>query len=45
MLYKIGVLKNFATFTGKIFKKGLQQKCFSVNVAKFLRTAIFIEHL
>ena len=26
-------------------KKRLQHRCFPVNIAKFLRTAIFIEHL
>ena len=26
-------------------KKRLQQRCFPVNIAKFLRTASFIEHL
>ena len=27
------------------FKKRLQHRCFAVNIAKFLRTASFIEHL
>ena len=46
-----GVLKNFAVFTGKhlqasnFIKKRFQNMCFPVNIAKFLRTASFIEHL
>ena len=28
----------------KLIKKRLQQWCFSMNIAKFLRTAFFIEH-
>ena len=54
MFFKIGVLKNFAMFTGKylrwslfliklpackFIKKGLQRRCFPVNIAKFLRKA------
>ena len=61
MSFKIGVLKNFAIFTGKhqcwslffnkvaclqaFIKKRLQHWCFRVNIAKFFRTAFFIEHL
>ena len=29
----------------KFIKKRLQHRCFPVNIAKFLRTAFFIEHL
>ena len=54
MFFKIGVIKNFAIFTGKqllqsllimlpkacnVFKKRLEQMCFSVNAAKRLITA------
>ena len=43
MFFKIGVLKNFAIFTGKhlcwkachFIKKRLQHKCFTVNITKF----------
>ena len=35
-LIKTGAVKNFAIFW---IKKGLQQRCFTVNIAKFLRTA------
>ena len=57
MFFKIGVLKNFAVFTGKhlswshflikslFIKKRPQRRYFPVNIAKFLRTAFFIEHL
>ena len=56
MFFKTGVLKNFAMFTGKslcwsliliicFIKKILQHRYFSVNIAKFLKTALFIEHL
>ena len=40
IFFKIGVLKNFSIFTGK-------HLCcsFPVNIAKFLRTVFFIEHL
>ena len=61
MLFKIGVLNNFAIFTEKhlcwnlfskvtglqvcnFIKKRLQHRCFSVNIAKCLRTDFFIEH-
>ena len=46
-----GVLRNFAKFTGKhlrqilFLKKRLWHKCFPVNLAKFLRTPFFTEHL
>ena len=55
MFFKIGVLKHFTIFTGKhlswslkackYIKKRLQHRCFPVNIAEFLRIAIFIEHL
>ena len=47
MFLKVGVLKNFANFTGKhlwgpqacnFIKKRLQHRCFPVKLAKFLRT-------
>ena len=31
--------------TGNFIKKRLQHRCCTVNIAKFLRTAFFIEHL
>ena len=42
---KKAVLKNFTIFTGKLeannfIKNRLQHRCLSVNVAKFLKTAI-----
>ena len=45
-IFKIGVLKNFATFTKKqicwsLFKKGFQHKYFHENIIKFLR-AVFL---
>ena len=56
MFFKTGVLKNFAMFPGKslcwsliliicFIKKILQHRCFPVNIAEFLKTALFIEHL
>ena len=51
MFFKIGVLKNFAAFTGKhlcwslFLIKLLAFRCFPVNVAKLLRPDFFIEHL
>ena len=51
MFFKIGALKNFAVFTGKhlcwnLFLMKLQAfRCFPVNIAKFLTTAFFIDHL
>ena len=50
MFFKIGVLKNFALFTGKhlcwnFFLIKLQVCNFLVNIAKFLRTAFFIKRL
>ena len=45
MFFKIGVPKNFAIITGKHLCRRLQHRCFLVNIAKFLRTACFIEHL
>ena len=53
MFFKIGILKNFAIFTGKylcgsvcnFIGKRFQRRCFPVNIAKFLRTAFFWEHL
>ena len=42
VFYKKAVLKNFAIFLGKFQqgKNGLQHRCFRVNIARFLRTAI-----
>ena len=45
MFFKIDVLKNFATVTGKQLCWSPRNRCFPVNIAKFLRTALFIEHL
>ena len=49
MFFMKGVLKNFAIFTGKhlcwILFLRLQRRCFPVNIAKFLRTPLFTEHL
>ena len=52
MLCKIGVLKNFAKFTGKHLSQSLffnkvagWHTCFPVNFAKFLRTHFLTEHL
>ena len=44
---KIAVLKKFAKSVLESANKGvlLRQRCFPVNIAKFLRTAFFIEHL
>ena len=45
------VFRNFSKLTGKqlrlatLLKRGLWQRCFPVNFAKFLRTAFFIEHI
>ena len=54
MFFKI-LNKNFAMFTRKklcrslfsstLLKKRLYHRCFPINIAKFLRTAFFIEHL
>ena len=44
MFFKTGVLKNFAIFTGKQPCCNLQHRCLPVNVAKFYRSAFFIEH-
>ena len=51
MFFKVGVLKNFANFTGKhlywslilinFIKKRLQHRVFPVEFAKFLRTPLF----
>ena len=45
MFFEIGVLKNFAIFTGiqayNFIKKILQHRYFAVNIAKFLRTAFY----
>ena len=49
MFFKIGVLENFANFTGKrlkpasLFKIRLQHRCVPAKFAKFLRTAFFTE--
>ena len=49
MFFETGALKNFAIFTGKhlcwILFLRLQRRCFPVNIAKFLRTPFFTEHL
>ena len=51
MFFKIGALKNFAIITGKhlcqslILIKSQALRCFPVNITKFLRAVIFIEHL
>ena len=55
MFFRIGVLKNFAIFTGKHFliikacnfvKKRLQHGCcFPVSIGKFLRLPFLTEHL
>ena len=51
MFFKIAFLKNFAIFTWKhlcwslFFKERPQQRCFSVNIAKFVRTPFFTEHI
>ena len=55
MFFKIGVLKKIVIFTGKqlcwslnafnFIKKRFQHWCFPVNIAKFLRTALFIKQL
>ena len=52
---KMGILKNAAwkiekqpfadAFENKFLVKRIQQWCFSVNIAKFLRIAISMEHL
>ena len=53
IFFKIGVLKNFANFTGKhlcwseacnSIKKRFQHGCFPVKFVKFLRTPFFTEH-
>ena len=47
MFLKIGVLTNYAIFTGKLTgnlrktqENKLQHRCFPVNIAKFFRTAL-----
>ena len=55
MLLQIGILKNFAIFTGKrlcwsiflikFIKKRLQHGCLSLNLTKVLRAAKVLEHL
>ena len=50
MFFKIGVLKNFANFTGKHLCWGfilidLLYRCFPVKFVKFLRAPFFTEHL
>ena len=41
VFFKIGVIKNFPIFTGKVlcWSLSLIKMCFPVNIAKFLRTA------
>ena len=52
--FKTDALKNFTTFTENtcvglrnwnIIKKRVQHRCFLMNIAKFLRAALLIEHL
>ena len=51
MFFRTGVLRNFAILTEKhlcwslFIKKRLQHIFSPVNIAKFLKTAFFIEHL
>ena len=44
MFFKVGVLKNFATLTGKHLFQRLKHRYSSVDFAKFLRAAFFTEH-
>ena len=47
MLFKIGILKKFALFTGKhlclnfFLNKAEGRKCFPVNIAKFLGSFLY----
>ena len=59
MVFKIGLLKDFAIFISPVFesllnevagfqvynfiRKTLQNICFSVNIVKYLRAALFLE--
>ena len=50
MFCKNGVVRNFATFTGKhlchsFFIKVADHRCFPVNFAKFLRIPFLTEHI
>ena len=46
MFFEIGVLKNFANFTGKHpYWKRLQHRCFPVNITRLLRTAFCIKQI
>ena len=45
MFFIIGVLTNFANFTGKHLWWSLQHKCFPVKFSRFLRKPFFTEHL
>ena len=51
MFFKMGVLKNFAIFTGEHLcwkerpKKSLQQRCFLVKYCKIFKNTLFTEHL
>ena len=48
MFFKIAVLKNFPIFTGKhlqLYLKRLKRRYLPVNIAKFIRLTLFIEHL
>ena len=40
IFFQIGVLKNFALFTGK-WRPPLQHRCFTVDIGKFPRIAFF----
>ena len=46
VFFKKGVLKNFANLTGKhvCIKNRLQDRCFSMKFAKFLRTSFLTEY-
>ena len=44
MLFKIGVLRTFAIFTGKHLCWSIVFNKVAVSIARFLRTAFFIEH-
>ena len=42
MFFNIGVLQNFAKFTGKHLCWSIQQRCFPVNIAKFLKNSLLL---
>ena len=54
MISMLNMLSIFGNFSSTVteglkscnfIKKRFQERCFPVNIAKFLRTAFFIEHL